>query len=246
MPLHYARYLVGHRRHASANRQLGCLLALNAGALNAGGFLAVQQYTSHLTGAVSAVADNTVLGRYSLALDGLVGVLAFLLGAAVCALLVNHGRRQRLRSEYARPLLLEAALILVFGLLGARLATDETLLVPATVLLLCFTMGLQNALVTKLSQREIRTTHMTGVVTDLGIEIGKALYWNRVEHAELVQADRARIGILASLFACFLLGGLLGAWGFKHIGYGFTLPLALLLAVLAAVPTLDDLLRRDP
>jgi hypothetical protein len=45
--------------------------------------------------------------------------------------------------------------------------------------LLAFTMGLQNAVVSKISASQIRTTHMTGVITDLGIELGKLLYWNR-------------------------------------------------------------------
>jgi len=245
MPANYARFLLGRRRNHAANRQLGLALAFVAGAINAGGFLAVQQYTSHVTGLASSVADQTVLGHFDLVVDGVAALLAFLLGAVCCALLVNLARRRHLRSEYALPLLLEASLILLFGLLGSRLAHYEGLLVPATVVLLCFIMGLQNAVVSKLSAREIRTTHMTGIVTDLGIEIGKALYWNRAEpeHHAPVRADRSRMATLAGLFGAFLIGGLLGAWGFKRFGYGSTVPLALLLAALAAVPTLDDLLR---
>jgi hypothetical protein len=95
-----------------------------------------------------------------------------------CAVLVNFARRKAMASVYALPLLLESGLILCFGLLGARLATYEGLLLPFTVVLLCFIMGLQNAVVTKLSGAVIRTTHMTGIVTDLGIELGKLVYWN--------------------------------------------------------------------
>ena len=134
---------------------------------------------------------------------------------------------------------------LAFGLLGSQLAHWEGLLVPATVVLLCFIMGLQNAVITKLSNAVIRTTHMTGIVTDLGIELGKLLYWNRVTTEQApVLADRARMAVLAGLFACFLGGGLAGAYGFKAFGYRSTLPLALLLAALAAVPALDDLRQR--
>ena len=68
----------------AANKQLGWVLAFVAGAINAGGFLAAQQYTSHVTGMVSAVANNLALGQLSLVVDGLVGVTAFLLGA-ICA-----------------------------------------------------------------------------------------------------------------------------------------------------------------
>ena len=93
--------------------------------------------------------------------------------------MVNFGRRRGLSSAYALPLLAEAVLMLCFGLMGAWLAALPGLFVPATVMLLCLMMGLQNAVITKLSNAEIRTTHMTGVVTDIGIELGKLFYWNR-------------------------------------------------------------------
>jgi uncharacterized membrane protein YoaK (UPF0700 family) len=160
--------------------------------------------------------------------------------------MVNFARRQALASEYALPLLLEAALILVFGLLGSQLAQYEGLLVPFTVLLLCFIMGLQNAVMTKLSHGVIRTTHLTGTVTDLGIEIGKLLYWNRDPDPDthsLVRADRERMAVLAVLALCFLAGGIAGAFGFKLLGYVSTVPLAVLLATIALVPTIDDLRR---
>ena len=138
--------------------------------------------------------------------------------------------------------LCEAALLLCFGLLGATLATIEGLFVPLTVMLLCFIMGLQNALITKLSRAEIRTTHITGIVTDIGIELGKLLYWNR--HGEQfgrVQVDRQRLQVLSLLALYFFMGGIAGAFGFNRLGYVSTLPLALLLISLALVPMLDDL-----
>lgn len=241
MPFRYARFLIGHQRTLAANRQVGWLLAFVAGAINAGGFLAVRQYTSHVTGLVSSMADHLVLGEGALVLSALAAVLSFLLGAMCCALLVNFARRRGMASEYALPLLLEALLILCFGLVGAWLARFEGFLIPATVALLCFIMGLQNAVVTKLSSAVIRTTHMTGVVTDLGIELGKLLYWNRGPGVQApVRADRDRMRVLGGLLAAFVLGGVVGAYGFKHLGYGFTVPLAVLLCSVALVPVWDD------
>lgn len=246
MPLRYARFLIGRERTLAANRQVGLLLAFVAGAINAGGFLAVRQYTSHVTGLVSSMADHLVLGEGELVVSALAAVLAFLLGAMCCAVMVNFARRRQLASEYALPLLLEALLILCFGLMGAWLARFEGLLIPATVALLCFIMGLQNAVVTKLSNSVIRTTHMTGVVTDLGIELGKLLYWNRVTGVmPFVRADRERMRVLAGLLAAFVGGGVVGAYGFKRLGYGFTVPLAVLLTVVALVPVWDDWQRRS-
>ena len=247
MPANYARYLVGRHRTVKSNRELGFALAFVAGAINAGGFLAVAQYTSHVTGMVSSLADNFALGRLDLVVDAAVAVLSFLLGAICCAVMVNYARRKEMASEYALPLLLEAVLILCFGLMGARLSQFEGLLVPFAVVLLCFIMGLQNAVVTKLSNTVIRTTHMTGIVTDLGIELGKLIYLNRDPSAPApVLADRDRIFVLCGLLFSFLSGGAIGAIGFKHLGYAFTVPLAVLLAVLALVPAIDDLRRSGP
>lgn len=246
MPIHYARSLLGPARSPRANRHLGVALAFVAGAINAGGFLAVHQYTSHLTGAISSAADNLALGAWDLALDGFGAVLSFLSGAACTALAVNYGRRRGLASEYALPLLLEAVLLLAFGVLGARLATFDALFVPATVMLLCFMMGLQNALITKISHAEIRTTHMTGIVTDIGIELGRMAYWNRDPAQPKVAANRTRLRLLVSLLLAFFGGGLAGALGFKHVGYLATLPLAGLLCALAIVPAVDDLRRLAP
>jgi len=106
-------------------------------------------------------------------------------------------------------------------------------------------MGLQNAVVTKLSNNVIRTTHLTGTVTDLGIELGKLLYWNRCPDVpEPVRADRDRLKVLLGLLAAYAVGGVAGAYGFNHLGYASTVPLALLLALVAMVPTLDDLRSR--
>lgn len=243
MPIRYARRLTGRKRSTLANRQLGFALAFVAGAINAGGFLAVQQYTSHMTGIVSAMADHIALGAYGLVWSGLGGVLSFLLGAIASTLLIRYARRRRLHSEYALPLLFEAFLLLCFGFLGASLAGIEGFFVPLTVMLLCFIMGLQNALITKLSHAEIRTTHITGIVTDIGIELGKLLYWNRHSGGKQapVLADREHLRVLSLLALCFFLGGLTGAFGFKHLGYISTVPLALLLVTLASAPALDDL-----
>lgn len=242
MPIGYARSLTGRERSAAANRHLGFALAFIAGAINAGGFLAVQQYTSHMTGIVSAMADNIALGGHDLVWGGLGAVLSFVLGAACTTVMINYSRRRHLHSEFALPLLLEAALLLCFGFLGATLAKISGLFVPLTVMLLCFIMGLQNALITKLSKADIRTTHVTGIITDIGIELGKLFYWNRSCSADTgrVVADRQRLWVLSLLLMYFFTGGVTGALGFNYLGYISTVPLAVLLVFLAGVPVFDD------
>lgn len=246
MPVQFARTLTGARRVQRANRQLGLVLAFVAGAINAGGFLAVHQYTSHMTGIVSALADNAVLGHAGAIPAGLGALAAFIAGAACSALMINFARRRQLHSQYALPLLLEAMLLLCFGAAGAELNGRAPLYLTMTMMLLCFMMGLQNALITKLSGAEIRTTHITGIITDIGIELGRMAYWHSGSHAELppVRADRAHLRLLLGLAGCFTGGAFTGAYGFRYAGYATTVPLAALLLALAAVPMLDDVRAR--
>jgi uncharacterized membrane protein YoaK (UPF0700 family) len=246
MPVLYLRRLTGSQRSQKANRQLAHFLAFIAGAANAGGYVAVKQYTSHMSGILSSMADATAVQDVGWLAAGSSALLAFLGGAGCTAILVNWGRRRDLHSEYALPMMVEAALLLCFGLMGGHLEHHSWFVVPATVALLCFTMGLQNAIITKISQAEIRTTHVTGMVTDIGIELGKALYWNRRSGDAMtaVHADMEKLWLLVSLVGLFFIGGVTGAIGFKHVGFIATLPLAVILLMLAVVPVLDDLRER--
>ena len=86
---------------------------------------------------------------------------------------------------------------------------------------------------------------VAGIVTDIGLELGKLLYSNRTKIAgePPVMADRARLALLAMLLAAFFSGGVIGALGFRAIGYSATIPLALVLLILAVVPAVDDVRR---
>jgi uncharacterized membrane protein YoaK (UPF0700 family) len=228
------------QRTEGTNLRLGVTLSFVAGATNAGGFLAVGQYTSHMTGIVSSIADNLVLGNIAIALAGLLALTAFVGGAMTTAWMVNWALRRKLQSAYARPLLLEALLLLVFGLFGTGINFFAGLFAPLTVLVLCFIMGLQNAVITKISHSEIRTTHVTGLITDLGIELGKLLYINGLNEDTPVMANRKKLRLHIKLITSFFVGGLLGAVGFKSVGFITTVPLSILLLMLVWRPVVND------
>ncbi|HEU5351778.1 MAG TPA: YoaK family protein [Terracidiphilus sp.] len=237
MPVVYLRRLTSASRTDSANRHLARYLAFIAGAANAGGFLAVHQYTSHMSGVVSSAADNLAVGDVWLVVDGLVAVFAFFMGSYLSTVLIRWGKERGLISRYALPLLSEAALLAVFGFTGREFTGQRVL---GTVVLLCFTMGLQNAMITKISDSVIRTTHMTGIVTDIGIAVGKLSFAST--HQDIQSAEvMAALRLLLSLLGLFFVGGVIGAVGFKHVGFLFTLPLASILFVLAIIPVIDDL-----
>jgi uncharacterized membrane protein YoaK (UPF0700 family) len=194
-----------------------------------------------MSGIVAAMADNMALGALPLVLSGLAAILSFLLGAFLTTLFVRWARERGLESEYALPLLIEAGLLVLFGFTGEVFAGGRVL---GTVMLLCFTMGLQNAIITKLSNAVIRTTHVTGMVTDIGIALGRIVLAPTDGRSKAITGELATLRLLSSLIVLFFVGGVTGALGFKHVGFFFTLPLSAILLLLASMPVLDDVRRR--
>lgn len=246
MAMKFLQLLISPRRSTKTNFQLGCLLAFIAGAINAGGFLAINRYTSHMSGIISGIGDDLALSNIFAVLGGVSLLLSFIVGSATTAILVNWGRRKHIHSQFALPLLVEAFFLLCFGMLGANLDSYTSLTIPTIALMLCFVMGLQNAIITKISKAEIRTTHMTGVVTDIGIELGKIFYWNQSEKANksgYVRANKEKLKAHALMLTMFLVGGILGALSFKGVGYASVIPLSLSLVLIAGLQIYRDIKR---
>lgn len=227
--------LAGKRRTSENNKRLGYSLAFIAGAINAGGFMVVGQYTSHMTGIISLAADNIALSNWLSAMSMLCYILCFICGATTTTILIIWGRNRHLHSCYALPIAIEALLLLIFGVLNSKLNAFYI------ISLLCFLMGLQNAVITKITNTIIRTTHITGMSTDIGIEFGRIIYSIINKDLSQITINKEKIFLHLSIVLLFLLGGITGACGFKYIGYAFVIPLAAYLFTLALIPINRDL-----
>jgi uncharacterized membrane protein YoaK (UPF0700 family) len=234
----YGRELTGVTRSDLGNRHLAYVMVFVAGAVNAVGFAAVAIYTSHMTGMTATVSDNVAVGAWSLIIAPGTAIVSFVAGAASTAIMFNWMRRRDAAGRFALVLVIEALLILLFGLLANSLdaAGAEVLIIAV----LGYVMGLQNALITKVSGARIRTTHVTGMVTDIGIEIGKALYRNRMAGVPPVRHDSAKLFLLVTMVLLFAVGGVTGAGGYLLIGYPAVIPFALVLLAAGLMPVLDD------
>lgn len=227
---------LGEARTMSEDSRLAWSLAGIAGALNTAGFYAVGVFSSNMTGNVAAVADHLALADLATAGKYLVLVLVFVSGAAVSALLINAGRRRGMGGIYAFSILAEA--MLLTGLACA----DLWLTPPAREILLAyglsFLMGLQNAVVTRISAARVRTTHVTGMLTDFGIELGnladlaRQRRWRRPD-AGRTDYDGNKLRLHGVTVLAFLGGGLLGVLAYRSIGAYFLFGAALLLFLLA-------------
>lgn len=232
----YVLSLAAGERTPRRNRDLALILALAAGLLNSVGFVAVGFYTSHMTGITAQVADHVVRGGAELVAVGMLSLTSFIVGAMACAVQFNWARRRARGDRFALVLVTEAVLILAIGAV-ADLVTWEHREWPL-VAALCLVMGMQNALITKVSHATIRTTHVTGMVTDIGIELGKLSYRSRLAGEPPVRADTAKLGTLAALVGLFFVGGMLGAIGYLALGFRVLVIPALCLLALGIGPLL--------
>jgi uncharacterized membrane protein YoaK (UPF0700 family) len=213
----------GSARTDGIDERLAWSFAAIAGALNAAGFYAFGTYSANMTGNVSSLADHLGLGDARLALFGLAIVVAFVGGAMAATLLIDVGRSRRLPGVYAVGILGEAALLLTLACAAPVLPGEWR--GPVLALGLSVVLGLQNATVTQITGARVRTTHVTGMVTDIGIGLAQVLR----RHP---QADPSKLRLHLVTVCAFLGGGILGVAAFQLIGTTLLVVAATLLAAL--------------
>ncbi|RVU16821.1 YoaK family protein [Methylobacterium oryzihabitans] len=233
----------GLARTPQADRRLAWSLAGTAGALNAAGFDAVGLFSSNMTGHVSTLADHLGLGDLRLAAQALVLVAAFVLGAMASTLLINLGRRRRIRGVYAYSILAEAVLLALLGGLDLRGAPGVRGF--GLILGLSLLLGLQNAVVTRLSGARVRTTHVTGMVTDIGIGLANLIDQRGDPASPEAVRNRETLRLHGVTVAAFLAGGVVGVVAYRLAGAWLLLAAAAFLAALAA-PGIRAARRQDP
>ncbi|QDG94686.1 DUF1275 domain-containing protein (plasmid) [Rhizobium sp. NIBRBAC000502774] len=222
----------GGARSERINLNLACTLAAIAGALNAAAFYAVGFFSANMTGNVSVLSDDIATSQWLPALFYMAIVVIFILGAALSSIMINAGRRRGIQGIYAYSVLAEALLLLPLG--AADLWMQETVWrVPILVLGLAFLMGLQNATVTRISDARVRTTHVSGMATDIGIEIGIAFDILRGKDGGAYASDnRSKLRLHLFTIAAFLMGGIIGVVLYQAIaGYLLVIAAALLMVI---------------
>jgi uncharacterized membrane protein YoaK (UPF0700 family) len=221
----------GDARTPEADRNLALSLAAVAGALNTAGFYAVGLYASNMTGNVSAISDRAGAGELALAVQAMLLVVLFILGSASSTLLIRRRRRKDDLGAYAYSVGAEAILLVAVGLLVLPLRDPARS--HALVLGLSFILGLQNAAVTKISEARVRTTHVTGMITDIGIELARWLDRGASDGGRLKAHDPARLQLHLLTVGAFLAGGVVGVVAYRLVGVALLFAAGAILAGLA-------------
>jgi Predicted membrane protein len=216
---------VGEERSDSIDLELAAIMSAVAGALNAVGFQVVGLFSANMTGNVSALADHAAHGDWagSLAFAGL--VVTFIAGALIAAGLIYLGEAKHVRAVYAGVIIVEAMLLLLmWASIDSNARLHEHV---ALTTALSFIMGIQNSTTTLISKARVRTTHVSGMATDIGIELAAMFAGSAARRLAL---PKLRLHFLT--MACFALGGVGGALIYAWAGswlFGVT-ALALLAA----------------
>jgi uncharacterized membrane protein YoaK (UPF0700 family) len=176
----------GPGRTSRENRIVAAYLALVAGYVNSAGFVLIGSFTSHVTGNVGRLANDVAAGQIGATATTFTMLIAFLAGSFVASGILESAFLGRTTNAYAALLMIEAVLLLLFT--EAAQLTPETYprLRDLDAAILCASMGMQNSLVTRLSGAVVRTTHLTGAFTDLGIEGARWFRWWRGKLSERI------------------------------------------------------------
>ena len=202
----------GPSRSATSNGILAGYLALVAGFVNSSGFVLLGTFTSHVTGSIGRFANDLATSRWGAATLAAIFVVAFFVGAFIASIVIQ-AQRSRVSRAYGLALLLESVTLGAFVIVATTMRKDDARTLDAEAAMLCLAMGMQNSLVTNLSGAVIRTTHLTGVVTDLGIESARWHYWlfTRYKRTRGPQPSPVKALLLLTILIAFTLGALSGA-----------------------------------
>lgn len=212
--------------------KLAITLAWVAGYTNLLTILACGTAASHVTGTASNLGRDLAEGAWGLA--GFAGYIltSFLCGAMISGYATELGHRRGWQSIYVLPMVIETLLLAVFavgvvlhdGFWPVRGSGLFWMMGVASA-----AMGLQNATITRISSGVIRTTHVTGVLTDLGLEAVRFIWWlldqrrdippgsvRGVVHSAQVHPTSRRLALLASVIVSFMVGAGLATFAFDH------------------------------
>ncbi len=203
----------GVRRTHIHNVRLAALLSLTAGFVNAGGFLGFSVLTTNVTGHAALFAEKVSLKDWRTTWVIALWMLLFLGGAFISSLIIDIiGKNQRY--SYLIPILLEMGILVTVAAIG-RDYSDSLIHRQTFAGSLLFAMGMQNALVSMISRSVVRTTHLTGTFTDLGIELAQLI----TIQEENKTALKSRIMLKTVIILFFVTGALLGAYAFRIIDF---------------------------
>lgn len=197
----------GKNRTFIHNLRLATLLSFVAGIVNITGVLALKTLTTNVTGHFAYFAEEVIRQDFSAAITFFIFTIFFLAGSFTSNFLTELISKTNRNLSHVIPISLEIMVLLTVGIFGV--ASDLTTFEGKWIAFaLLFAMGSQNSLVTKISQSTVRTTHLTGLFTDLGIELSQLFFYKKPEETKKLKTSiYLRLSIISFFFGGCIFGG---------------------------------------
>jgi uncharacterized membrane protein YoaK (UPF0700 family) len=203
----------GENRTFIHNLRLAILLSFVAGLVNITGVLALKTLTTNVTGHFAFFAEEIMRHDYTTAITFFLFTIFFLLGAFLSSFLQELISLKNPDWSHIIPITLEMVILMAVSIFGSSEGIF-TLEGKLTAFFMLLAMGIQNSLVTNISRSTVRTTHLTGLFTDLGIELSQLFFYKKPEE---VQKLKASIFLRLAIILFFFLGCFLGGISYKFV-----------------------------
>lgn len=218
-------------RTASDNLQLGVVTAFVSGMVNIASLLIFFAFSSNVTGHYAILAAEIVQGNWHQISVVFSWIFLFMIGSFTANFIVIRLNKVSTYLAHALPLLIEIGCLLSIGLYGDLFYTETLIETELLMSLMLFSMGLQNGLTASISNFSIKTTHLTGITTDLGILFSMLLHPDFKHNKEI----KTRFQLLMSIVIAYTVGGVAASFCHQLMGFKlFFVVSVLLLGVIAA------------
>ena len=195
----------GKSRTLKHNLRIASVLSFVAGIVNVTGFLAFKQLTTNVTGHFALFINDVADFEFWKGTIYFLYIFSFLFGSFLSSLLIEKFRANKQLNIFVLPTIIESLILISIGLASNIIEIESPNLI---ICLLLFAMGLQNSFVTKISNAVVRTTHLTGLFTDLGIDISQLFFPKLYPNKHTLKANiKLRIYIISFFFGGGLIGG---------------------------------------
>lgn len=202
----------GKTRTLSHNLKIASLLSFIAGLVNVAGYFAVQRLTTNVTGHFAFFMDEVFKLNFWQGFVYFLYIFFFFAGSFVSSFLIEIIAKKSDHYIYIIPASIECIILFIFGFFGNNMLIESSNIIAFGLL---FAMGLQNSLVTTISGSVVRTTHLTGLFTDLGIELSQLFFYKEVQQKNrLISSIKLRFTIIGFFF----IGGIAGGFLYSKIG----------------------------
>lgn len=201
-------------RSRSEDLSLAIILAGSAGILNALALGAFGLFPSNMTGNATQLTTELFQWDKLQMLVLILILICFFSGAFTARVFISLAHKLRIRTIYAHIILIEGTALILPVLISdwISLSWDKTWFLS----LLSYLMGVHNSTSTQLSKGRVRTTHITGTLTDIGIALASLLLQPILQQSlEQMKAARYLLSLHFTAIFSFLTGGALGIMAFE-------------------------------